>query len=113
MILAIKRIKKTSLIVCGFTNGNLILYKASNEGLLIVEKHQAHQLGVNCLDTVTSEAGIIVASGGDDQQIAISKFTKEGLFIESFKVLAHSSCIKGICAYLKDQELWLASSGYD
>lgn len=80
-----------------------------------------HGFGVNFIDTlVLKDNCFLVASGGDDQNIAVNLFEKTGpgLYkISDCTTYGHSSCIKGLLIYRKvvnnTEEIRLCSSGYD
>ena len=72
-ILSMKRVSfsfgKRILILCGLTNGTIVVYELSKTGSLklLSEFKEAHEFGVNCLDAIKyDESSILSVSGGDD-----------------------------------------------
>ena len=114
------------ILVCGFTDGAILLYSVIPSELtfktsLVYTAKDVHGFGVNCLDTLVLEDNqFLVASGGDDQNISVTLFQRlpNGVAkIAGCTVYAHSSCIKGLAIYRKTvnqaAEIRLCSSGYD
>jgi WD40 repeat protein len=108
-----KRIKGTSLVACGLTDGRLLLAKIEAEGLYVLLTELAHDFGVNCVDSLSIEGGFLVVSGGDDQHIRVAHYSNEGILTAFSRKHAHSSCVKGVSIYQKAGKIFVASSGYD
>ena len=57
---------------------------------------------------------MFVASGGDDQHLAVMEIDAESLeVLRKHKQYAHSSAIKGVCLMDEGECLKIASSSYD
>lgn len=112
-MLSIKRVGLSDLLLCGLTNGQLVMFKVSRAGLEMKAREQAHDFGVNCLAVKVVEGRVVAVTGGDDQHIRVGVYSAEGSLIAFTRKFAHTSCIKGIALYKKNGVLTVASSGYD
>jgi len=78
-------------------------------------KKAAHEFGVNSIDAKVLEDGrMVVASGGDDQQIRVMIVEAGGeKVVSEEKVYAHSSCVKGVTISRDGGQIVVSSSSYD
>jgi WD40 repeat protein len=112
-VLSMKRISKSGYIACGLTNGDVVVINTNLGSLLVTCK--VHDFGVNSLDArLNSSSSILIASGGDDQQISITYLDITTKKIIHKKSYAHSSSIKGVTMWRQSENTYMvASSGYD
>jgi len=55
------------------------LIKIEEAGIKVHLKEQAHDFGVNCIDTLIVDDGFLVVTGGDDQHIRAAFYSEEGV----------------------------------
>jgi hypothetical protein len=83
-VLSMKRVKsnktKKAFIFVGMSSGDLVLVEVSDElNTRILTTIKVHDFGINSLDaTRGSNNTLVVATGGDDQNIALSVFNSDG-----------------------------------
>ena len=84
---------------------------------LLLKTSKVHGFGVNAMDAVrTSESEFLVVTGGDDQHIvaALYQASDQGAaMVDSVRIYAHSSCIKGLVIQKHEGVIGVHSSGYD
>ena len=120
-------------IVTAATDGNLIVWKASSSNidhdasqqLARLSTHKLHQNSIKCLDVAVSKStkSIIVATGGDDNALAITIYDAENVSLRPRSIIlrsAHAAAVTGLCLMLqnrvsegRDEELRITSSSND
>ena len=114
------KFKESVIFIIGLSSGDIVLseFKISPEGeiqtRIIGNLKKVHDFGVNSLDAMsfkrsvevikkpTDQNQILIASGGDDQQLAVHNILLTNpknwqmKILSKFKRAAHTSCVKGI-----------------
>lgn len=93
------------LVITGYSDGWIELYRITKEEILPVASYKAHALGVNCI----SESSGRIVSGGDDQALCIATYDRNGLGEMKIYPQALGSAVQCVAI----QQDWVLACGYD
>jgi WD40 repeat protein len=104
-------------VAAGFTDGTVLLKKLYSENekvaFTLVTRINAHAFGVNCLDLRRVDGGVLIATGGDDQQVKVFVVNGSSVVREAGS-MSHSSVVKGVvCTHQDGKNIQIVSSSYD
>lgn len=111
------------------TDGNLVLWKTAlsvpstlsgpePNAPSIISKHKLHQSTIKALDLTTTPENIVIATGGDDNALAITIYSFSNLAALPRSIIlrtAHAAAITALCVIVRreSKELRVVSSSND